>query len=53
LKARWAPYSPLAIEYVTVSHSDNNRIGGLERMFQELAKAKARGYQPNLEIKNV
>jgi beta-lactamase superfamily II metal-dependent hydrolase len=53
LKARWAPHGALAIEYVIVSNQDNDRTGGLERMFQELAKNNARGDQPSLEIKNV
>jgi len=53
LRNLWAPGQALSLENVIISNQDNDRLGGILRLLQEVKDARTAGVPPTIGIKNI
>jgi TIR domain len=53
LRNLWAPGQALSLENVIISNQDNDRLGGILWLLQEVNDARTAGVPPTITIKNI
>lgn len=53
LRNLWTPGQALSLEHVIISNQDNDRLGGILRLLQEVKDARTAGVPPTITIKNI